>query len=146
MAITFSTCGSCGGVGGAPFTDGQTGGRSIAEVRIRSGAFIDAIQIVYVDDATGETITNPRHGGSGGKLDVFKLAPKEYITEVGGKHGWYIDSLWIKTNKGRTSKKYGGAGGAVTFTLQAPPGTRIHGFFGRAGNYLDAIGVIMRTP
>ena len=141
---TFGYCGPSGGLGGGFFDDGQIGGREVAEVRISSGVFIDAIQIIYVDQ-TGQTITKPRHGGSGGSLSVFKLAPGEYITEVGGKHGWYIDSLWIKTNQGKT-KKWGGGGGSVNFTYHAPPGTRIFGFSGRSGVFLDSIGVIMRTP
>ena len=101
-------------------------------------------KIVYVDQI-GQKTTKPRHGGSGGNPKDFKLAPGEYIIEVGGKYGRFIDSFWIKTNQGKT-EKWGGGGGNVNFTYHAPPGTRIFGFFGRSGVFLDSIGVIMRTP
>ena len=142
---TFGYCGPSGGLGGGYFNDGQVGGQEVAEVRIRSGALIDAIQIVYVIDQTSHAIPRPRHGGNGGSPSVFRLAPGEYITDVGGKYGRYIDSLWIKTNRGRT-KTWGGGGGSVDFFYNAPPGTRIFGFTGRSGVVLDLIGVIMRTP
>ena len=48
------------------------------------------------------------------------------------------------TNKVQV-KNWGGAGGNVDFSYEGPPGTHIHGFFGRAGKYLDSIGVLMRT-
>ncbi len=144
FAITFSLCGPSGGVGGAEFSDGQRGGRTIVEVRVRSGALIDSIQVVY-RDITGLVGKGAMHGRSGGNLSVFKLGPGEYITVVGGKYGKFIDSLYIKTNKGR-HQKWGGQGGNIQFIYTAPPGSRIDGFFGRAGKYLDSIGVIMRTP
>ena len=147
---SFSFCGPSGGFGGNYFSDGTTGGqfssdnRRLVEVRIRSGIFIDAIQTVY-ENAVGQKITSPRHGGTGGKLSVFKLAPGEYITRISGKYGRFIDSLLIETNKGR-AQGFGGTGGAGNYTYKVPPGSRIHGFFGRSGKFLDAIGVIIKTP
>jgi len=143
-AETFSFFGPSGGVGGGYFSDGQTGGRKLIEVRIRSGAFIDSIQTVYAD-ALGQQFVSPMHGGNGGTLAIFKLSPGEWITRISGRHGSFVDSLLIQTNKGRI-KGFGGTGGSVNYTYTAPPGTRIHGFFGRSGKFVDAIGVILKTP
>ena len=139
----FSYCGPSGGLGGNKFDDGQTGGRRITEVRVYSGEFVDSIQIIYTNQVN-QVIVGSKHGGPGGNLSVLKLSPNEYITTVGGKYGWYVDSLFMKTNKGQV-KKWGGAGGNVDFFYSVPPGTHIHGFFGRAGKYVDSIGVIMNT-
>lgn len=142
--VSFVTCGPSGGMGGSTFTDGLKGDLEVAEVKVRSKDYIDAIQIIYGDKA-GDTSVSDQHGGTGGSPSNFRLEPEEYITEVGGKYGYYIDSLWIKTNQGRT-KNWGGSGGEVSFKYIAPPETRIVGFFGQAGDFLDSIGVIMRTP
>lgn len=149
-AASFSFLGPSGGLGGNYFSDGQAGGqfssdnRRLTEVRVRSGAFIDSIQLVY-ENVIGQKIVSPMHGGSGGTLSVFKLDPGEYITRISGKHGWYIDSLLIETNKGK-AKGWGGTGGSANYTYTAAPGSSIHGFFGRSGKFLDAIGVILKTP
>lgn len=149
-ANQFSYCGPSGGYGGKYFSDQNVCGqfssdnRRLVEVRIRSGVYIDAIQTVYVNMA-GQKFVSPWHGGAGGRLSVFKLAPGEYITRISGKYGKYIDSLQIVTNKG-SIKGWGGTGGAGNYIYAAPPGSRIHGFFGRSGKYLDAVGVIMKSP
>ena len=143
-AETFSFLGPSGGPGGNYFADNQTGGLRVVEVRVRSGAYIDAVQFVY-ENKIGQVITGKIHGGQGGNLDVFKLQPGETITRVTGKHGNYIDSMQLVTSKGRT-KGWGGTGGSVHYTYSAPPGSRIHGLFGRSGVYVDALGVILSTP
>ncbi len=88
---TFSYCGVSGGHGGNKFDDGQTANRKIVEVKINSGWYVDAIQLVYSGVGGGPT---PKHGGGGGTLKVFKLAADEDIVEVGGKHGDLIDSIY----------------------------------------------------
>lgn len=143
LAETFSFLGPSGGGGGNYYSDHQIGGRQLIEVRIRSGTLIDAIQTVYVD-ALGQKFVSKRYGGGGGNLDIFKLVPGEYITRISGKYGSFVDSLLIQTNKGR-AKGWGGTGGSVNYTYTAPPGSRIHGFFGRSGSLIDSVGVILKT-
>ena len=142
-AETFSPCGPSGGLGGNSFNDGATGGWKVKEVKIYSGAFIDSIQVIYTDQVN-QIIAGKKRGGSGGNLSVLKLAPDEYITTVGGKYGRFVDSLFIKTNKGQV-KQWGGSGGTIDFVYRVPPGTSIYGFFGRAGKYVDSLGIIMKT-
>jgi hypothetical protein len=142
-AETFSFLGPSGGPGGNYFSDYQTGGLQVTEVRVRSGAYIDAVQFVYKNGA-GEEIVGQLHGGNGGVLSVFKLQQGEHITRITGKHGDFVDSFQLVTNYGRT-KGWGGAGGSSHYTYSAPPGSSIYGLFGRSGVYVDAVGVILYT-
>jgi hypothetical protein len=129
-----------GGSGGSPFTDTQPGqGTRIAEVRIRAGDQIDAVQVIYAF-SDGRTSEGLRHGGSGGHQYTFTLESDEYITGISGRYGNTIDSLHIHTNK-RTSPLYGGRGGNQDFTVEVPSGEQATGFIGRAGNTLDAVGL-----
>ena len=129
--------GPAGGTGGYLFDDGPAIGR-IADVLIRSGAYIDSILVIEENPTT----IHPQHGGDGGHLDIFTLASDEYITEVSGRYGRYVDSLTIQTNKGQIGH-WGGSGGVQDFDFQAPSGYAIVGFWGRSGAYVDAIGVIV---
>lgn len=142
---TFSKCGPSGGLGGNNFDDGQIGNRKITEVRISYGWYIDSIEIVY--DIAGSKQVK-KHGGNGGNLETFKLGADEQITEIGGKHAKYVNSLQIKTNKGRTKtwdlKR--DLPDSRDFIYSVPPGSRIDAFWGREGSYLDAIGVIIYQP
>ena len=133
-----------GGRGGRTFADFQVPADArVAEVRIRSGERIDAVQMMYVL-SDGSSLAGPQHGGSGGRVNVFRLDSDEYITGLSGRYGETIDSLRIETNK-RTSALFGGRGGNTDFRVDAPSGHYAVGFAGRAGDYLDAIGLIC-TP
>lgn len=113
--------------------------REIREVRIRSGWWIDSIQLVC---ANGR---KPRRGGPGGGLHVFRLQPGEYITGMSGRHkgpaGHYVYSLQIHTNL-RSSPIYGQAGrdrGRKAFRLDVPEGHFVAGISTRSGRYLEKI-------
>ena len=129
-----------GGSGGSPFAaqDIPSGAR-IAEIRIYASDRIDAVQMVY-DLPDGSTVEGQRYGGSGGRLRVFRLDSDEYITGISGRYGTYVESLRIQTNK-KTSPLYGGPGGARSFQTDVPSGSQAIGFIGRAGQYIDAIGL-----
>jgi hypothetical protein len=145
-ADPFSGGGPSGVTGGVIFNDlnfvtpSTLDGRRVVELRVRSGDFIDAIQVVY-QTSSGQIIETDRHGGPGGVADVFKFDPDEYIVEIKGKYGAYVDSLEMKTSKGRI-KRWGGNGGVVDYIYIAPAGHIIQGFFGRSGAFVDNIGVI----
>ncbi|MCP4358335.1 MAG: hypothetical protein GY796_10000, partial [Chloroflexi bacterium] len=81
-------------------------------------------------------------GGQGGGLTVWDFMQGEYIQAIEGIYGGdLVDELCIRTN--RDYRCFGGRGGSVNFRYQAPPGYKINGFWGRAGQYLDAIGVFL---
>ncbi len=133
--------GPVGGKGGQAFDDYVIpAGSRISEIRINCGDFIDAIQIVYTDPK-GRKVAMDKVGGSGGDPAVFSLAEDEVITGISGRHGWYIDSMTIHTNK-RVSRSFGGHYGHEPYELMAPAGQCVTGFSGRSQHYIDAIGII----
>jgi hypothetical protein len=129
-----------GGRGGNAFSDSQpaTGAR-VMEVRIRSGERVDSVQMVYALQ-DGRTVVGSRHGGGSGQLHSILLDADEYITGLAGRYGEMIDSLRIITNK-RESLPFGGLGGSRNFRIDVPYQNQAVGFAGRAGIYLDAIGL-----
>ncbi|MBZ5497514.1 MAG: hypothetical protein LAP85_14020 [Acidobacteriia bacterium] len=133
-----------GGRGGDEFSDFQPpAGARVIEVRIRSGDKIDSVQMMYAL-ADGRSVQGPRHGGSGGGLNTFRLDPDEYIIGLSGRCGDQVDSLRIHSNK-RTSALFGGRGGNRDYRIDVPAGYQAVGFAGRAGDLMDAIGLIY-TP
>jgi hypothetical protein len=138
-------CGPSGSYGGTEFGDDYLPPRSkVIEVRVRAATVIDSIQIIH-ETAGGERHPMEVHGGSGGAEQVFLLDRDEYITGIRGKCGALVDSLQVLTNNaGHPSDMYGAEGGGLEYEYHAPPGYEIVGFFGRAEDKIDAIGVIMR--
>lgn len=129
-----------GGGGGAAFVEGEApAGARIAEIRVRAGDRVDSVQLVY-SLPNGRFLEGTRHGGNGGNERTFRLEPDEYITGLSGRCGDGIDSLRIHTNR-RTSPLFGGGGGDREYRLEVPRGAEAVGFAGRAGEYLDAIGL-----
>jgi hypothetical protein len=147
--------GPSGGQGGEPFDHWKTtnGETEIAGIGVLQDSSIRCIFVRYRQPST----SSPRNGycdpppgplsfnGGGG----FNLDPDEYLIGISGRFGDHINSIMFYTNK-RTSPAFGGSGGTDTFSYTAPTGQRIVGFFGRAGDNLDAIGVlyapIKKTP
>jgi hypothetical protein len=140
--------GPSGGIGGMPFADEIPDGARIVEVRVRSGARIDAIQVVY-ETADGEICPSPQHGESGGDLHTLQLGKGEFIVKISGRFGARVDSINIVTEGSKKSDSLGfhagGTGGDEDYNYEAPPGMEIIGFHGRAGQEVDAIGVIIRS-
>ena len=129
-----------GGHGGSSFNDMQIPfGARVLEIRVYSGDEVDSVQMVYALP-DGRTFTGPTHGGGGGRLNVFRLDPDEYVVGISGRFGDYVDSLRIHTNK-RTSPTYGGIGGDRDYRIDVERGHQAVGFLGRSGDYLDAIGL-----
>jgi hypothetical protein len=137
--------GPSGGTGGEPFVDPGTLGSRLVMIRVRSGAFIDAIQLVFAYKAGGSCANGtvgPWHGGEGGDLSEFPLACDEDVVEIGGKYANYVEHLFVKTSKGRVMH-WGGSGGIQVFDYPLPRNASLKGVWGRAGVYVDAIGPIM---
>jgi hypothetical protein len=101
---------------------------------------VDSLELLYTLP-DGRTQLSARHGGSGGRQNVFQLAADEYIIGLSGRYGDYLDSIRIHTNK-RTSPLYGGRGGSYDYRIDVPSGNYGVGFVGRSGDYIDAIGLL----
>ena len=141
MLLPFSTLSaeeltsSYGGSGGGQFVDFSD--RQIAAIVIRSGKYVDAVQLGY---RNGNSISwGPRHGGDGGTAYRINLDRNERIIEIGGRSGRFVDALYVRTNK-RTYPTRGGNGGAP-FRIRGD----IKGLWGRSGAYIDAIGAVTRS-
>lgn len=133
--------GPSGGYGGAPFVDNVPYGAAATEIQIRSGAYVEALQMV-LQLPNGQINYMDQHGGNGGNADTFSLRNGEYITAISGRYGQYVDSIQFHTNL-RVSPTYGGSGGDADYYYEAPSGWQIVGFNGRSGAYIDAVGVVL---
>ncbi|KAH9319127.1 hypothetical protein KI387_020896 [Taxus chinensis] len=140
------TSGLWGGEGGLSWDDGDFTG--IRQIVIHSGQAIDSIAIEY--DKDGKSQWSVRHGGSGGvEIDKIRFDyPYETLLYISGHSGPFylngptaIRSLTFYTNL----RKYGPYGVEEGTPFESPTlGSRIAGFHGRSGLYLDAIGVYSR--
>ncbi|KAJ8458968.1 hypothetical protein OPV22_031894 [Ensete ventricosum] len=117
-------------------------GRSQPSVKIFSGDVVDAVDITFSYNGKTET----RHfGGSGGNPHEIVLAEDEHLVgmagEVANYHGLVVvGKLGFTTNK-KTYGPFGNTGG-TPFSLPITAG-KISGFFGRGGQFIDAIGVYL---
>jgi hypothetical protein len=136
-------CGPSGGTGGAEFVDDVLPEDfQVAEVRVHAQERVHAVHIVH-ETCDGGSHSFPLHGSAAGKLHVVRLDADEFIVAISGRFSECIDSLRIYTNK-QVSPVFGGDRGGSAYIYEAPPGAEIVGFFGRAGDALDAIGVVLR--
>ena len=144
--------GPFGGEGGYEFDDATIANMDqleIGEITIRSGRFIESIEILYRNPHTGELVQSDHHGGPGGTEDPhIILSPGEYIVEIRGRTGQFVDSLTLQTNQGRTFGRFGGLGGSADYDAPSQQemnaGNEVFAFFGRSGEYLDAVGIHTR--
>ncbi|KAL5557963.1 hypothetical protein UlMin_034174 [Ulmus minor] len=140
------SAGPWGGDDGVPFDDGVYS--TVRQVIITYGSAIDSIQIEY--DQKGSSVWSEKHGGRGGnKTDKVKLDyPDEFLTSFHGYYGkiaeWgpaLVRSLTFKSNR----KTYGPFGVEQGTCFSFPmSGGKIVGFHGKAGWYLDSIGVHLK--
>lgn len=133
-----------GGEGGISWDDGVYTG--IRQIVICRGKAIDSITIEY--DKNGVSHWSVRHGGSGG-FETLKIpldySTNETVVRISGYFGAFypngpvaIKSLTFYTNR----RKYGPFGAEEGTFFESPKSaTKIVGFHGRSGLYLDAIGV-----
>jgi hypothetical protein len=130
-----------GGQGGGGFEDQPPPFATIAGFVVRCGGLVDAIQVVY-RLPNGELQRADKHGGNGGREEVFELLPGEQLVGISGQAGGIVGSIRFHTNR-RVSKKYG-AGDAphsAAFELPLPPNAEFVGFVGKSGGLLDAVGL-----
>ena len=143
--------GPVGGDGGGPFDDLADLGLDASTIRIvgliiRSDQFINSIMPIYLDG--GGQLALPKHGGDEGLETRFGLRSGEFITEISGRSGQFVDSLTIETNLGARIG-LGGLGGGPVEGYELPPDTagtqEVVALFGASGTLLDRIGIHTRA-
>jgi hypothetical protein len=133
-----------GGAGGTAFVDPpQLEGARIVAVLVHVGATVYSVQTIY-ESQDKKRAASPRRGGPGGLARLFVLEPDEHIVAVSGRYGERLHSIRFHTNK-RVSPEYGTAAG-TPYRVDAQPGQTVIGFAGRAGQYLDAVGLAIALP
>mmetsp|Transcript_15971 Transcript_15971/g.26098 ORF Transcript_15971/g.26098 Transcript_15971/m.26098 type:complete len:767 (-) Transcript_15971:1560-3860(-) len=96
----------------------------VRKVVVRSGTLVDGL-VFYYDD--GNVEHKIAFGGTGGNENPpFELQQDEYIIQVKGHKGAYVDQIQFVTNLGRVSPVYGGPGGEE-FSHSLPGGEAIGG-------------------
>jgi len=139
--------GSSGGSGGAPFSDRSSvpSRARLVAVEVHAHNVVDAVRCIF-RKRSGELLELERHGGSGGQVHRLELADGEHITRVSGRYANLVDSVTIATNFRPDALRAGGRGGAASFSYEAGAGLEIAGLTGRAGTFIDALGVVFRRP
>ncbi len=129
--------GPWGGTGGGAYYIWPTRGASrIYAIAVRSGIYVDAITVWYVD-ANGQLYSYGA-GGGGGSYYLSYFSADEYIYAAGGRSYSLLDHLYIWTNK--KSLSYGGNGGNYFQYVTPSSYYQILGFFGGSGSYIDRMG------
>lgn len=145
----FGPYGDLGGHGGAAFDarliiNPEEKSKKLQAIRIKSGYFIDAIQLYWINEKN-ITSKSPLFGGKGGREAWLFLAPDEYITGVQVVYNWYVDNLTFITNYNVYT--FGGSGGQypnyanINFSIS---GYQMQGIWGthggKEGHYINQIG------
>ena len=141
---SVSTSQEFGGVGSHAFSDDISTHKpeiiGIKAITIRHETQVVSIQATY-RRADGSTWVAPKHGGSGGRESSIQFADNENVIRMEGKtDNIIVDQLTFVSRKGDGSQGRYGPFGKTGMTPFAVDG-KILGFFGRAGNLLDSVGV-----
>lgn len=135
--------GPWGGNGGRA-RDIKVAPQRLESVTIRSGSVVDSLAFSF-KDGNGQQHNAGPWGSDGGSGKTIQLGPTEFVTEVSGTFGSFgalsnvLTSLTLVTNCG----SYGpfGKRQGSPFQTRVQSNSSIVGFFGRAGQFVDAIGV-----
>ncbi|KAG5175625.1 Jacalin-like lectin domain-containing protein [Tribonema minus] len=119
--------------GGIPSGHAASGKR-IAQIGVRSGAWIDRIYVTYTNGNPERFFYYGQESGT--DRGPFTLADGEYINKVEGGYGDCIDWLTFHTNRGQVYGPHGNTAGGTHFTT---PTKEIVGFEVTSGSRLDSI-------
>jgi Domain of unknown function (DUF1929) len=130
-----------GGDGGSAFIDRMLPDERVVDAVIcyRPGAFVQSVQL------RTNVGWRAKHGtdSPSATCETARLADGEYITELFGAAGDYVNAIGFATSTGRAVGPLGGPGG-TGFSQSAAANGRFTGWYGRSGGWLDKIGLM--TP
>jgi hypothetical protein len=126
-----------GGAGGTAFVDRVGPDDEIRWIRTCwRPDYVASVQLV------SERLEYALHGNSSNATCTYDTFYNgEYISEIFGRAGQYVNALGYKTNYGRTFGPYGGPGGDG-FSKSIPNAKRFYGVAGASGQWLDRITLI----
>jgi len=137
-----------GGNGGRQFMDLPFQNARIQAISVRTKTLPGNIKVIAGIRLTykqgNQTFNGRWLGGQGDNQSTFTLRNGEYITQIYGRSGAYVDSLKLTTNQNRR-RHWGGNGGSRTYGFKSTPHEPIIGIWGREGALIDAIGVVRLT-
>nr|KAJ0226069.1 hypothetical protein LSAT_V11C100007970 [Lactuca sativa] len=138
------TLGPWGGSQGEDWVIMPEAGGFLKKITIVHAGVIDRIRF-QSDCQTGKTETSIFGGDGGNKTDMILIDyPDEYLTNISGTIGQFggstvVMSLCFRTNQIRYGP-YGNSDKGIPFSYDGKDGM-IVGFYGRAGKYIDSIGI-----
>ncbi|KAK2636759.1 hypothetical protein Ddye_031551 [Dipteronia dyeriana] len=136
--------GPWGGAGGVAWDFNSGSGAAIKEIVINHGAVVDSVTFTAIDRVTGEILAKAIFGGLGGQPDQISIDwPGEYLTSISGTTNVYLETLVVESITFHTNRTTYGPYGQTNGTAFEIPleNAEIVGFFGRAGAFVDAIGI-----
>jgi hypothetical protein len=138
-AVVPST--SVGGTGGADFDDTSMlpAKPAVQSVTISTMDRVDRVELVL---RSGSVF---RHGGPTGNAQTLTLAENEALVSARLCTGTYDSStrvFFIQINTNQHRELVGGTSTSACTDFTAPAGRQISGFFGRAGDGVDALGFL----
>ncbi|KAK2636760.1 hypothetical protein Ddye_031552 [Dipteronia dyeriana] len=140
--------GPWGGPGGVAWDYNPGSDSSIVEIVISHGDVVDSVAFKSFNSATGQTVSSGRHGGNGGVSDTISIdGSGEYLNLISGTTLDYFGNVVVESLTFHTNLTTYGPFGLTTgsaFEIPMENG-KIVGFFGRAGDFLDALGIYV-TP
>jgi hypothetical protein len=149
LNFTLNVSAQWGGNGGNPFQDvtrasvlSQT---TLTQLSIEGDKWIDNLTLTYSSPSGSNTV---QHGGSGGSAgNPLQLQPGEFIKDILGSSGDYINQVALGTTQGRTlTGPPSPQKGTTLFGPWLPPtGSFLLGFQGRCDKYLDQLAPIVCT-
>uniref|UniRef100_J3N8Q7 Jacalin-type lectin domain-containing protein n=1 Tax=Oryza brachyantha TaxID=4533 RepID=J3N8Q7_ORYBR len=106
---------------------------------------IHSFEFTYSDHNGQKHVAGPWGGYGSGNVDMIQLAPSEFLLEVSGTFGRFRTALNVMTSltfvtNAHSYGPYGKIEG-TPFHMPVQSNGCIVGFFGRAGWYVDAIGI-----
>ncbi|MGG4144326.1 jacalin-like lectin [Paenibacillus algorifonticola] len=143
LSAQISLSAPFGGSGGEHFNQlaHLPSGQRLTSLSIRSGSRLDGIQLGF---ASGVVLSA---GGTSAAQSSIQLASDEYVKSVVLNQGSRNGGMRIFYAKFTTNKGQVLAGGTTTsdaVTYTAPEGWYIAGFYGKADNEMDRMGVIYK--
>ncbi len=110
----------------------------LASIDLWGGSWMNQIGTSY--QTTSGTVQFVHGNSSGGAaMPSLNLGVGEFVTQISGLAGSYINQLSLKTNLGQSVKWPPNADSAASFSWSVPEGATLVGFQGSSNKYLNGL-------